>query len=68
MFLKISQSSQENRCVGVSFLINLLAALKKETNLQVFSREFYEIFKNSFFKEHLGTTASGKNTNIIIPK
>ena len=32
--------------------------IKKETLAQVFSREFCEISKNTFFKEHLWTTAS----------
>ena len=32
--------------------------LKKETLAQVFSCEFCEIFKNTFFTEHLRTTAS----------
>ena len=32
--------------------------LKKETLAQVFSCEFSEISKNTFFKEHLRTTAS----------
>ena len=32
--------------------------MKKETLAQVFSCEFYEIFKNTFFTEHLRTTAS----------
>ena len=31
---------------------------KKETLAQVFSCEFYEISKNTFFTEHLRTTAS----------
>ena len=32
--------------------------LLKETLAQVFSREFCEIFKNTFFTEHLRTTVS----------
>ena len=32
--------------------------IKKETLAQVFSCEFCEIFKNTFFTEHLRTTAS----------
>ena len=31
--------------------------IKKETLAQVFSCEFYEIFKSIFFTEHLRTTA-----------
>ena len=33
--------------------------IKKETLAQVFSREFWEISKNTFFTEHLWVTASG---------
>ena len=39
MFLNILQNSQENTCARISFLIKL----------QVFSCEFCEIFKNTFF-------------------
>ena len=35
-----------------------LQLFKKETLAQVFSCEFYEISKNTFFTEHLQTTAS----------
>ena len=42
------KNSQENTCARGSFLIKL----------QVFSCEFYEIFNNTFFTEHFGTTAS----------
>ena len=35
-----------------------LQLLKKETLARVFSGEFCEIYKNTFSKEHLGTTAS----------
>ena len=52
MFLEISQNSQENTCVRLSFLITLQAwpatLLKKETLAQVFSREICEISKNTF--------------------
>ena len=41
-FVKISQNSQENTCTRDSFLIKLTLA-------QVFSCEFCEIFKNTFF-------------------
>ena len=34
------------------------AFIKKETLAQVFSCEFCKIFKNTFFTEHLRTTAS----------
>ena len=56
MFLKALQNSQENTYTKVSFLINLytsgLQLYRKETQAQVFSGEFYEIFKNIFFSEH----------------
>ena len=45
MCLKVSQISQENACVGV----------------QVLSCEICEIFKKTYFEEHLGTTTSGKS-------
>ena len=50
LFLNIPQNSQESNC----------ARVKKETLAQVFSCEFCEIFKNTFFIEHLRTTASKK--------
>ena len=60
---KISQYSQENTRAWVSFSIKLQASSlqlykKKETLAQVLSCEFCEIFKNTFFKEHLRTIAS----------
>ena len=59
--LRISQNSQENTCVKVSF--NKVAGLRPATLLkkrlaQVFFCEFSEIFKNTFFTEHLWTIAS----------
>ena len=61
MFLKISQNSQENTRARISLLIKLPEAcnfIKKETLAQVFSFEFCEIFKNTFFTEHIWATAS----------
>ena len=57
VFSEISQNSQENTCARVSFLIKL-QAFKKEALAQVFSCEFCEISKNTFFTEHLWATAS----------
>ena len=68
MFLEISQNSQENACAKVLFLImqslffNKVAGLRLTTLLQkrlaqVFSSEFCEIFKDTFFQEHLWTAA-----------
>ena len=54
VFLKISQNSEENTYVGVSFF-NKLASLrpatlfKTETPTHVFSFKFCETFKNTFF-------------------
>ena len=52
MFLEISQNSQENTCARVCSFI------KKETLAQMFSCDFSEISKNTFFTEHLWTTTS----------
>ena len=57
VFLEISQNSYKNTCARVSFLIKL-QAFKKDIPAQVFSSEFCEISKNTFFTEHLWTTAS----------
>ena len=46
VFLKISQNSQESTCAGG---LRPATLLKKETLTQVFSCEFWKIFKNTFF-------------------
>ena len=57
---RISQNSQKNARVRVSFLIKLQSEtcnfIKKETLALVFSCEFCEIFKNNFFTEHFTST------------
>ena len=57
MFLKISQNSQENTCVRISFLIRLHVEsstfIKQGNPAQVFTFKFCEVFKNSSFIEHL---------------
>ena len=62
MFLKITQNSQENSCPRDFFLLKLQAeacnCIKKQTLAQVFSCEFWEIFKGTFCTENLQTTAS----------
>ena len=55
VFLEIWRNIQENTCVKVSFFNNFI---KKETLAQMFSCQFCEISKNTFFTEHLWTTAS----------
>ena len=64
VFLEISQKSQENTYVRVSFLIKLQrpATSLKKTLAHVFSCEFYEISKNNFLTEHLQITASDNST------
>ena len=52
VFLEISQNLQESTCGRVSFLIKLQASgkfVKKDTLAQVFSCEFCEPSKNTFF-------------------
>ena len=58
VFLEISQNSQEN--TSARYLCNFI---KKETLAQVFSYEYCEISKNTFFTEHLWTTAFGFSWN-----
>ena len=52
----------QNTCARVSFLIKLQVEacnfIKKETLAQVFSCEFEEIFKKTFFTEQLRPTSS----------
>ena len=58
----MSQNSQENTYARISFLIKLQAEacsfIKKEALAQVFSCEFCEISKGTFFTEHLQEIAS----------
>ena len=60
VFLEISQNSQENTCVRVSFLIKL------QRCRPVFSCEFCEIYKKNFFTEHLWMTASNFSIHLIV--
>ena len=57
MFFKILQNSQKNNCARPSFL-RTATLLKKEALGRLFSCEYYEILKNTFFTKHLRTTAS----------
>ena len=62
MFLEISQNSQEKHlCQGLFF--NKVAGacnfIKKEALAQVFSSEFCQISKNTFFTEHVWAIAFG---------
>ena len=53
LLLKISQISQKNNCVSLKS-VNLLKGnfIRKETPTQVFSWEFFEVFKEKVFVEH----------------
>ena len=56
VFLKISQNSQGNTCVRVSLLIKLQTSgnvIKREALAHVFPYELCEIFRNTFFIEHI---------------
>ena len=64
MFLEISQNSQENTCVRVYFLINL-QDFKKDSLAQVFSYEFCEISKTTFFTGHFQATASDDTSFLL---
>ena len=58
--LEISQNSQESTCARVSFVTKFIKTiLFKETLAQVFSYEFCEIFKNTFFHRTPLVAASG---------
>ena len=56
VFLDLSQKSQKKACARVSFLIKSQSQawnfFKKETLGQVFSCEFCEISKNTYFTEN----------------
>ena len=65
VFLKISQNSQEN-AGEASILIKLPEVfIKKETLRQVLFCKFCDIFKNTFFIEHLRVTASDIRMQVI---
>ena len=72
VFLEISENSQKNNCARDAFLIKLQILLlrpatlfKKESLAQVFFCEFCEISKNTFFTEHLWTTASYRSSQLL---
>ena len=55
----VSQYSYENICPAVQERCRTPGSLlKKETPAQVFSYEFCEVFKKTFFIEHLRTAIS----------
>ena len=72
VFLEISQNSQKNTCARASFLIKLQAEaeacnfIKKEALEQVFSCEFCEISKNTFFDRTPLVVASNSIKSIHI--
>ena len=64
MFLKILLISQENICVGVSFLIKL-QAWKRDFNTDVFLWNEQNV-TNTYFEEQLQTTADQMICNNIL--
>ena len=60
IFLEISQNSQENNFAKVSFFNKV-----KETLAQVFSCEFCEISKNTFFYRTPLMATSGNNASEV---
>ena len=62
VFLKISQYSLENICVGISFYYScepsVLQLYLKRIQTQVISCEYCKIFKNNYFEEYPWTNAS----------
>ena len=56
-FLEISQNSQENNCVGVSFLIKLPTKKKRNSGAGAFQWILWNS-KNTFFTEHLWASVS----------
>ena len=79
MILKFSQNLQENTCAESIFdkAADLMEAFyenklhqtcnvnEKETPAQKFFQKFCEIFKNTYFVEHLRTAASVRNDLLI---
>ena len=70
VFLKILLISQENTCVGVSFLIKLqvwgpATLLKRDYNTYVFLWN-QQNFTNTYFEEYLRTTADQMICNKIL--
>ena len=59
LFLEISQNSQEILCARVCFI-------KKETLAQVFSGEFCETSKNTYFTDHIRMAGSKEIPLFII--
>ena len=64
LILKFTQNSRVNTCATVSFSIKLQISagnfIKKETLTRVFSCEFCEFFKNTFFRRTPTVAASEK--------
>ena len=55
----VAQRCSIKKCFFISQKSQALTATYyKETQVQVFSHEFCEVFKNAFFTEHLWATAS----------
>ena len=60
MFLNISQTSQENTCVGTFFMkLQACKFFKKGLQHKCFPVKICEPFKNTYFEGYLQTTGSG---------
>ena len=61
VFLEILQNLQENTCardVLIKLQVEVCNFIEKETLAQVFSREFFEVSKNNFFRKTPPMSAS----------
>ena len=71
MFLKISQTPQENNCVGVFFYeiagLQPASVLKRDSNPSVGVYEVCETSKNTYSEEHMqGTTCGGASKKAVL--
>ena len=57
LFLKLSQYSQKSTSFGVFFLISC-QSFKRENATKVSSYEYFNIFKKTYFQEHVRTAFS----------
>ena len=64
-FKQISKNPQENTCAELPFLIKLQTLFKKRFQHGCFLLNFYEIFKNTNFEEHLLVVASEVSVSFI---
>lgn len=63
VLLQMSQNSHENTRAAVSLFNTVVGLRKIEAQVQLFSCEFCDTFKNTHFVEHLRTNASVHRQN-----